>query len=239
LKNNKQKLSRNKQGYYPIGGIDHVSVTTFLKVISNSFLMGWYAQMEKDSILKLIKKAIKTNLSKSKIIQSIKEQCLKESSAAGRYVFKRGKHGNAIHKAIQKYLGSGKKPTIKDKKDHKAFKSFLKWWSKGEYEAVAVEITISDKKLRAAGTMDAYLKRVKDGKLGIGDWKTGKNIYREHHLQNVAYRHIARKSYPSSFGLIIHVPQDGGKTTVHKVNSEKYTLKIVLLALDLWRGLNE
>jgi len=238
-KKKKTEVSRNKRGYYPIKGKDYVSVTTFLKVISKGFLMSWYAGMEKKAVLKLFKSAKKKDWSSKSLLKKIKALAEGEQLAAERYSNKRSRVGNEIHKAIQVYLSTGRKPKLRSKAGRRAFKIFLKWWGKGEYKAIKVEQVVSDDKEMVAGTMDIYLERVKDKKRGIGDWKTGKSIYPEMHLQNQMYRHLARKKFPSSFGILIHVPQDGGKVTVHKVNTKKYPLSTAFLALNLYRALYE
>jgi hypothetical protein len=239
MKTKKKEASRNKRGYYSIEGVDHVSVTTFLKVIEKPFLMRWYASMEKKGLLKLIKIAKKKGWSSKDLLDKIKEQAVAEVTVAERYTLKRSKAGNTIHKAIQVYLSTGKKTKLSGKTEARAFKLFLHWWKKREYKAIKVEQVVSDKKKKVAGTMDVYLERVKDKKRGIGDWKTGKSIYMEQHLQNEVYRYLARKEFPSSFGIIVHIPQDGGKVTVHEVNGKKYPLKTAWLALDLWRAIYE
>ncbi len=150
--------------------------------------------------------------------------------------------GNIIHKAIDSYLATGKKPKIKDKGHKAAFKNFLKWWKTAGYEVIETECVISDPDLEGegpvAGTMDAYLRRKKDKKKGIIDWKTGKSVYTEHYLQLNVYRRLARKSHPSQFGLIVRIPQDGGKVMEYPVPEDRL-LDTSIAALKLWRGLNE
>jgi len=238
----KKKSKRNKRGYYTIKGKDHVSVTTYQRVINKPFLMPWYGRMEQKAVLKILKKfkweTSATNNAKE-ILKAIKKLVSREDTAADRYIMKRGKRGNEIHKAIQVFLKSGKKPKLKHPKSKKAFKNFLKWWPTSGYKALKVEKVVSDKKKGVAGTLDVYLLRIKDKKKGIGDWKTGKNIYDEHHMQNQVYRYLGRKKYPSDFGILIHVPQDGGPVKEHKVNTKKFPLELCWHALALYRGLHE
>ncbi len=243
-KKKKETATRNKRGYYTIKKVPHVSVTTFLKVIGKPFLMGWYASMERKKILALIARGIKKGYSAKKSLKKVTAYCEQvKGYAADKYIFKRGDAGNVIHKAIDSYLATGKKPKIKDKGHKAAFKNFLKWWKTAGYEVIETECVISDQDLEGAGpvagTMDAYLRRKKDKKKGIFDWKTGKSVYAEHHLQLNTYRHLARKSHPSDFGMIAHIPQDGGKVIEYPVDSKKFPLKTAVAALRLWRGLNE
>ena len=234
-----KEIARDKKGYYNIKKIPHVSVTTFLKVISKPFLYGWNGRKEQQAVLHLIRKLKKKGVLAPEILKKVKKLVKRSSTAAERYMYKRGAAGNVIHRAIDRFLRTGKKTTIKNKTHRKAFKNFLAWWSKGEYKIRKSEQMIFDKKLRVAGTMDAYLERVKDKARGIGDWKTGKSIYLESYLQNVTYRHLARKTFPSTFGIIVHIPQDGGPVKVHEANSKKYPLKMSLATLKLYRYLYE
>ena len=234
-----KEISRDKKGFYTIEKIPYVSVTTFLKVIAKSFLYIWPGKKEQQEVLRLIRKLKKKGKTPKEILKKIKKFVKNDRTAAERYTTKRGIAGGVIHKAIDRYLKTGKKSTIKNKTHRKAFNNFVEWWSKGEYRIIKSEVMIYDKKLKIAGTMDAYLERVKDKARGIGDWKTGKSIYGESHLQVVTYKHLARKDYPSTFGIIVHIPQDGGKVKVHKVNEKKYPLKMSLTAHRLWRYQDE
>lgn len=232
--------SRDKRGYYTIKKVPHVSVTTFLKIINLPFLYKWYATMERKGIIKIIDKLTKKGHLKAAVLrQEILNYCHKKLVAAERYMYKRGDAGNIIHKAIDRYLATGKKPHFKKTKHKKVFKRWLRWWDASGYEVIKTEVIASDLKLRTAGTIDAYVRHKKTKKRGILDWKTGKNIYLKDYLQNVTYRHLARKTLPSDFGLIVRVPQDGGKIKEHKVDEKKYTLRFALHALDLWRDVNE
>ncbi|KKL75292.1 hypothetical protein LCGC14_2056350 [marine sediment metagenome] len=234
-----KEIARDKKGYYTIDKIPHVSVTTFLKVINKAFLYGWNGRMEQKGVLHLIRRLKKKDKSSQEILKKVKKYVKRSTTAAERYTFKRGAAGNVIHKAIDHYLRTGKKATIKNKIHRKAFHNFLKWWETAGYKVIKSEQGVSDKKLRVAGTIDVYLLRIKDKAKGIGDWKTGKGIYLESHLQNVTYRHLARKEFPSTFGIIVHVPQDGGKIKVYEVDTKKYPLKMALCALELYRYLYE
>jgi len=234
-----KEITRDKKGFYMIEKTPHVSVTTFLRVIAKPFLYTWPGRVEQQEILRLIRKLKKKGKTPKEILRKVKKFVKDDRTAAERYTTKRGIAGGVIHRAIDRYLRTGKKTTIKNKTHRKAFNNFIEWWSKGEYRFIKGEQLVFDKKLKIAGRIDAYLERVKDKARGIGDWKTGKNIYGESHLQVVTYKHLARKKFPSTFGIIVHIPQDGGKVKPHKVNEKKYPLKRALTAHRLWRYQDE
>src|SRR5207237_6771148 len=73
-------------------------------------------------------------------------------------------------------------------------------------EPLAIERTVYCESCGYAGTLDLYARV--EGALTVLDWKSGRAIYPEAFLQNVAYRHAAaRQRLPSSQGLIVRVPK--------------------------------
>ena len=86
-----------------------------------------------------------------------------------------------------------------------------------------------------AGTLDLYARV--EGIPTVLDWKTGRAIYAEALLQNVAYRHAARRlGMPSSQGLIVRLPKllNDPAWEVMAV-PDAIPLSDFLAALRLWR----
>jgi hypothetical protein len=86
-----------------------------------------------------------------------------------------------------------------------------------------------------AGTLDLYARV--QGVLTVFDWKSGKAIYPEAFLQNIAYRHAAtRHGWPSVQGLIVRLPKrfDDPAWEVMAV-PDSIVLEDFLAALRLWR----
>ena len=86
-----------------------------------------------------------------------------------------------------------------------------------------------------AGTLDLYAKV--SGIPTVIDWKSGKAIYPEAFLQNIAYRHAAdRLGLSSEQGLIVRLPKllDDPAWEVMTV-PETVTLSDFLAAGNLWR----
>ena len=87
-----------------------------------------------------------------------------------------------------------------------AVESWKDWAKSIALEPLAIERTVYCRACGYAGTLDLYAKV--EGALTILDWKSGRAIYPEAFLQNVAYRHAAaRQRLPSSQGLIVRVPK--------------------------------
>ena len=87
-----------------------------------------------------------------------------------------------------------------------ALESWKDWTRSVALEPLAIERTVYCERCGYAGTFDLYA-RVR-GVLSLLDWKSGKAIYPEAFLQNVAYRHAAeRRGLPVTQGLIVRLPK--------------------------------
>ena len=77
--------------------------------------------------------------------------------------------------------------------------SWKDWAKSIALEPLAIERTVYCEACGYAGTLDLYARV--EGALTSLDWKSGRAIYPEAFLQNVAYRHAAaRQGMPSSPG---------------------------------------
>src|SRR5262249_19622934 len=86
-----------------------------------------------------------------------------------------------------------------------------------------------------AGTLDLYARF--ESRLTVIDWKTGRAIYPEAFLQNVAYRHAAREQrLPSEQGLIVRLPKLLSDPAWEAMTvPDTLKLQDFLAALRLWR----
>src|SRR5207253_2254844 len=160
--------------------------------------------------------------------------------AADREKQKAGIIGTAVHAGIEWYLrtqlgeDAGPEPRLPDAAMW-ALESWKDWARSCSLEPLAIERTVYCFDCGYAGTLDLYA-RVK-GVLTILDWKSGKAIYPEAFLQNVAYRHAAaRGELPSAQGLIVRLPKrlDDPAWEVMPV-PDTSPLDEFLAALHLWR----
>jgi hypothetical protein len=118
-----------------------------------------------------------------------------------------------------------------------AVESWKDWASSVALEPLAIERTVYCAACGYAGTLDLYA-RVK-GSLTVLDWKSGKAIYPEAFLQNVAYRHAAKRlGMPSAQGLIVRLPKlvDDPAWEVMPVPAT-LSIEDFLAAMRLWRWL--
>src|SRR5262249_35193952 len=113
------------------------------------------------------------------------------------------------------------------------------WATEVALEPLAVEHTVACLQCGYAGTLDLYA--LVRGVLTVLDWKSGKAIYPEAFLQNVAYRHAAaRLGLPAEQGLIVRLPKllDDPAWEVMPV-PEELQIEDVQAALALWGGRRE
>src|SRR5262249_2687102 len=119
--------------------------------------------------------------------------------------------GTAVHAGIEWHLrravgdNPGPAPAVPDAAVW-AVESWKDWAKTVALQPLVIERTVYCIRCGYAGTLDLYA-RVED-RLTVIDWKTGRAIYPEAFLQNVAYRHAARQQgLPSEQGLIVRLPK--------------------------------
>src|SRR5262245_34040247 len=119
--------------------------------------------------------------------------------------------GTAVHAGIEWQLRTrlgedpGPEPRLPDAAAW-AVESWKDWARQVDFEPLGIERVVVCPRCGYAGTLDLYARV--QGLLTVLDWKSGKAIYPEAFLQNVAYRHAAtRQGWPSARGLIVRLPK--------------------------------
>jgi hypothetical protein len=150
--------------------------------------------------------------------------------------------GTVVHAGIEWQLrtrlgeDAGPEPSLPEAAAW-AVESWKDWASSVALEPLAIERTVYCDACGFAGTLDLYA-RVK-GVLIIVDWKSGKAIYPEAFLQNVAYRHAAKRLLmPSTQGLIVRLPKLVTDPAWEVMPVPKMlSIEDFLAAMRLWRWL--
>lgn len=99
----------------------------------------------------------------------------------------------------------------------KGISQFHDWASQHDIEWLFTERVIYSKALNYAGTADfgAYI----DGKLTLGDYKTGKNVYTDHGMQTASYACALREELEEWEAcrnrMIVHMDVEGGNLTIY------------------------
>ncbi len=227
--------------FYPINGHLLPSVTTILDVLAKPGLGPWYAKEER----RYFERAMLEVLTKPggrdpEYVLAAVAEAVSGLKAADREKQKAASIGTAIHAGIEWELrtrlgeDAGPSPFLPDAAAW-AVESWKDWAREVELEPIAVERAIYCEDCGYAGTMDLYA-RVK-GIPTVLDWKSGKAIYPEAFLQNVAYRHAAtRLGMTSEQGLIVRLPKHIEDPAWEAMPvPETVTLEDFLAALRLWR----
>ena len=131
--------------------------------------------------------------------------------AADREKQKAGTIGTAIHAGIEWHLrtmlgeDAGPEPRLPDVALW-AVESWKDWAKSVALEPLAIERTVYCPACGYAGTLDLYA--LVNGAATVIDWKSGKAIYPEAFLQNIAYRHAAaQQGMPGDYGIIVRLPK--------------------------------
>jgi hypothetical protein len=232
---------RDDARFYSVDGRRLPSVTTVLSVIAKPALGPWYAREERRAFeTAMLEVASRYRVLTSEQLLDAVIQAVDGVKAADREKAKAATIGAAAHALIEwhtrRMLGKdvGSEPTVPDAAAW-AVEAWKDWARAVEFRPLAVEQTVACLACGYAGTLD-WLAEVK-GVRTLGDIKTGRAIYGEAFLQNVAYRHAAAGlGLPSSQGCIVRLPKtvDDPAFEVQWV-PETVTLEDFLAALRLWR----
>lgn len=214
----KEARKQTRKGrMYEIEGVSYPSVTTILQVIGKPALINWAAKVERELVTEVScglyqdAMALPQKLSATAWITSLADR-LGKTKASQRELAKASEIGSQAHSLIEWTLKAkmlqqpGPAPKISDK----AQWSFMAWedWARSvELKPLFVEQVVYSEQYGYAGTLD-LLAEV-NGKLTVLDWKTGKAVYSEAHLQNAAYRQAIREMGHGDpvQGIIVRLPK--------------------------------
>lgn len=220
------------------------SVTNVLQVIGKPALINWAAKEERTLVMAcsadLYLDCPSEKMSRMAWISTL-EQRLGKQKAHQKILTKAGEIGSQAHALIEWTLRAklcqqpGPTPAISDKALW-AFSVFEKWAKRVNLVPILIEQTVYSTTHGYAGTMD-LLAEV-EGKLTLIDWKTGKAVYAEAHLQNAAYRHALREMGHGDAvqGIIVRLPKNETDPESEAVvaDDETESLQAFLNAKRLW-----
>ena len=236
-----QKNSWDRARFYRIEGRDLPSVTTILDIVAKPGLGPWYAQQERRWFeAAMLEVLAKPGARDPEFVLAAVVEAVSGLKAADRERQRAVTIGSAAHAGIEWHLrtalgeDAGLPPLLPEAAAW-AVESWKDWAKTVTLEPLAIERTVYCLDCGYAGTLDLYA-RVK-GVVTVIDWKTGRAIYPEALLQNVAYRHAAAQGgMPAQQGLIVRLPRLLNDPA-WEVMSVPDTLRQndFLAALALWR----
>lgn len=204
--------------FYRVDGdeLPYVSVTHALGCIAKPALINWAANQERtlvmDASADLYQDLAKTPaMSRVTYIATLQSR-LGKQKAHQKELAKAGDIGAQVHALIEwnlrQSLGQtvGPEPKVVDKAQW-AFMAFQDWANSVNLKPIFIEQMVYSRTYRYAGTMD-LLAEV-NGVLSLVDFKTGKSIYAEAYLQNIAYQQALIEmghSTPQA-GYIVRLPK--------------------------------
>lgn len=223
----KQINTGRKGRFYdvPDGG-KYPSVTTILNVISKPALINWAANLEREFVIEAAGDLWSDapngdipKMSRPTYVAALQKR-IGTTKAHQKALTKAGEIGSQVHALIEwnirKSLGEevGSEPHLIDKALW-AFSVWEKWAKKADFRPIHCEQTVWSNEHQYAGTMD-LMAEVKVGGTDeivrvVVDWKTGKAIYPEALLQNVAYiKALIEMGHakPPLHGLIVRLPKN-------------------------------
>ena len=198
--------------FYTILGRQFPSVTTILDVIAKPALGPWYAKEERRYFeAAMLEVLARPGARDPEYVLSAVVEAVTGVKAADRERQKAAAIGTAIHAGIEWHLrtrlgeDAGPEPRLPEAAIW-AVESWKDWARSVDLQPLAIERAVYCELCGYAGTLDLYARVA--GVLSVIDWKSGRAIYPEAFLQNVAYRHAAdRLGLPSEQGLIVRLPK--------------------------------
>jgi hypothetical protein len=202
--------------FYWINGRPLPSVTTILEVIAKPGLGPWYAKEERRRLETALLEVLvlpgpaDREAYKAFVLEQL-AAAITGAKAADRVREQAATIGSAVHAGIEWQLrtglgeDAGPTPVLPEAAAW-AVESWKDWARSVALEPLALERVVYCEDCGYAGTMDLYA-RVK-GIPTVLDWKTGRAIYAEAFLQNVAYRHAAAGlGMRAGQGMIVRLPK--------------------------------
>jgi PD-(D/E)XK nuclease superfamily protein len=203
--------------FYDVDGASYPSVTHILQVISKPALINWAANQERTLVseaaaeLYLDLAKIPTAMPRSAYLTTLQAR-IGKMKAHQKELAKAGEIGTQVHHLIEwnlrRSLGQvvGPEPRVVDDAEW-AFMAWQDWANSVQLRPRHIEQVVFSRDHEYAGTMD--LLADVSGVLTLIDFKTGKAIYGEALLQNVAYQHALDEMghlHPVQ-GLIVRLPK--------------------------------
>lgn len=200
----------------PIG--EGPSVTTIIGALAKPALINWAAKEERKLISLLagemyekLALLVDEPVPKEKFIELLLEEAGK--NAHYRLLAKASAVGAEVHKRIEWQLRGelnakrdAVEPLLTNPQSERAWEHWKEWRKKVNLKPISIEMRVFSTVFDFGGALD-LLAEV-NGILTLIDFKTGKAVYAESFLQNVAYRlALLEEGIDAKAGIIVRLPK--------------------------------
>lgn len=239
--------------FYEVDGTRLPSVTSILGAINKPALVNWAAKQEREMVFAAVRKILPDpSIKRENFIPSL-ELAVGKEKAHSKALTAAATIGSEAHGYVEwhvrRLLGqeAGKEPAVSEKALWAAM-ACQDWMKAVNLSVSLVENVVFSKRHGYAGTLDlAGDVDVEGGRVtAIVDFKTGKAIYREAHLQVAAYGFATVEmgltdTMPA--GCIVRLPKvdTDPDFEVCMISAERMKAlhKVFLSVLELWKFLDE
>lgn len=216
---------KDEARFYKIDGESYPSVTTIIKCLDKPALVPWASKMQREADALTAATAESPRAAAELILASPNAAYAKSAKAAD--------IGTEAHAAVEAYLKGEKQIPLLTEPAQNCYGSWLKWWEGSGLKVVGIETVVHSSKHGFAGRIDVLAEKA--SKQYVLDWKTGKDIYPEAHLQNIAYRAaLAEMGMQTHGGAMVLLPKEGGAVKVVQARKD-ITLEDFLAVLEAWK----
>lgn len=213
-------------------GVKLPGVTGILDIIAKHPLLPWTAKVVSEYMRKKIQQMILhpkfkcTDKFLDLLVRRAKKQARFTKETAAR-------EGSLAHKLFDDFI-SGKMP----EKDEMVFRSFRRWMEEEPLKIVKGDTKVASLLFKYGGSLDCFLED-KDGRLVVGDFKTGKSMYDSHAFQVAAYSYAAKETFGLNYypnGVIIRFSKKKPYFQRKNVIDIHKSFECFISALDLYYG---
>jgi hypothetical protein len=195
------------------------SVTTILGVVMKPALIPWAAKLERDLVSEAAANLYADafgapQMERPAYLLTLQNRIGRERAHA-RELRKAADIGSETHAMIEHHLrgmlyaSPGPPPRISERALW-SFMVFVDWAKRVDLKPILIEQTVWSRTFGYAGTLDLLCEV--DGRRAVVDWKTGRRVYQEAHLQNSAYRRaldeMGHAGDGELGGYIVRLPKD-------------------------------
>lgn len=195
----KRIAKSNKWGdrsrFYTVGKNEYPSVTTILSAVGKPALINWAAKVEREMVIEVAGELYQTVSDTPKMSTTAWKIALIDkigkTKASQKELTKASEIGSQAHSRIEWEIKRqllhdvGPCPIISPQAQL-AVGAWERWKNSVRFNPLLCEQAVWSDIHEYAGTMDLIAEI--NGEITLLDWKTGKAVYKEAHLQNAAYR---------------------------------------------------